>query len=1245
MAVRIPLTGEDLDSGFDTVLVLGVRTVESAPGQAAELARLLDAHRYSRGLAFVPQGARTNNTAARPSDHPPPDPAGVASFEIARGGSLVTRDGSGRRFADALGINPETFAHVSGADRDEQAPSRAMVSALWPATIGYFLEQFLAPDVDGVDPQALRRWTEGWVRPRGPLPAFRVGAVPYGVLPAVTLHDWAESADEDVPPGLAEALRRLTARWAPLTRDAPHVGRSGDGDRDLVEVLGMDASTQTARVRRAIGYDAMWNVMTASGLDLTAWQRAQKDMARAVLAAIGERDWDPRVLYLSYRSAARDFTGPLVAGTVSEDEGLPFDYVAWLRDAEVTALQDQNATPTDEPVTALLYLMLRQALLTESDRAGRLVLGSQGLLLPFEWREPELLGILPGVGPDPSQAAPDRTAWDRFGMPVPGVPGAPAIGDVLSGGDVPSPSGIPGLRAAVAIMAAYRDALGRLTGLPTAELERLVTETLDVCSHRLDAWVTSLATRRLDALRRPAPRGLWLGCYGWVEDLRPGPPARTVRVSRADGTTVPARVDSGGYVHAPSMLHGATAAVLRSAYLQRDTGAGPGREPYQLDLSSARVRTALALLDGVRGRQPLGAVLGYQFEQGLHDGHPGLELDRFLDVFRALYPLVANKAEDSGEPAARVGARNVVDGLRLLAAWQAGTVPWGNGELTPAAVQRTAIEAELAGLDDAVDAVADLLLGESVFQVVKGSPAGAAATLDTLAKGMRPPEPELVTAPRTGTVLHQRVALLLGDGLPAPGWDQVRGTPRAAAAPELDAWLGRLLGDPALIACRATPEGGTAWVVTLRDLDLAPIDLLLTLSASGPGHGGRNEELDRRIGWQVAGETGADTPLSIDYEAADGPGRIPFAAAFELLAAVAGVIGAARPLGPADLIPPEQAATAAGGDAMDDELDARAAAAGEALDAVLDALARAVDDGDAEAARAGLATAADLGVAGAFPASRFLLDDAAEPALLAAARGVVNELARRQTAAASAAEPDDVLHAVFGRGFPVVPRFRPAAPDEIAPAVAAEPGLGPDPDGTAEGWLAQLMRVRPPLSAWRSVQVYGRALGCGLDRPRIVQLPYEPGADWAALPFGAEAAPPRPGTVSLALLGGPAPAADAAWAGLLLDTWPELVPGREEDVGAVFHFDAPASKAPQAVLIATPPSRDVTWSYAALERILLDTFDLARIRTLDLTTLGPYGQLIPMTLVASNTRNQTVSTSFDGLLAGEPRVIPMDGGS
>ena len=44
----------------------------------------------------------------------------------------------------------------------------------------------------------------------------------------------------------------------------------------------------------------------------------------------------------------------------------------------------------------------------------------------------------------------------------------------------------------------FRAGLEHLAGLPQAELDRLAAETLDCCSHRLDAWVTSLATRRLD---------------------------------------------------------------------------------------------------------------------------------------------------------------------------------------------------------------------------------------------------------------------------------------------------------------------------------------------------------------------------------------------------------------------------------------------------------------------------------------------------------------------------------------------------------------------------------------------------------------------------------------------------------------------------------------------------------------------------------------------------------------------------
>ena len=53
-----------------------------------------------------------------------------------------------------------------------------------------------------------------------------------------------------------------------------------------------------------------------------------------------------------------------------------------------------------------------------------------------------------------------------------------------------------------------RAALAHLQGLPPAALERLLKGTLDVASHRVDAWITSLATRRLTALRAQKPAGL-----------------------------------------------------------------------------------------------------------------------------------------------------------------------------------------------------------------------------------------------------------------------------------------------------------------------------------------------------------------------------------------------------------------------------------------------------------------------------------------------------------------------------------------------------------------------------------------------------------------------------------------------------------------------------------------------------------------------------------------------------------------
>ena len=49
------------------------------------------------------------------------------------------------------------------------------------------------------------------------------------------------------------------------------------------------------------------------------------------------------------------------------------------------------------------------------------------------------------------------------------------------------------------------EALKVLEQTPTARLERLLTEHLDCCNYRLDAWITALVNFKLQESRRSSP--------------------------------------------------------------------------------------------------------------------------------------------------------------------------------------------------------------------------------------------------------------------------------------------------------------------------------------------------------------------------------------------------------------------------------------------------------------------------------------------------------------------------------------------------------------------------------------------------------------------------------------------------------------------------------------------------------------------------------------------------------------------
>ena len=695
MGIAIPLTPADLKAGFDRIVVLGVRAgKQDGPGNA-QFEGLLDAHHYTDGVAFVPQGTPTNNTPGAPAGYSRKDPDCSISFAVERGAPLTSdATADGPVAAGLLGLSVQVFDHVQYADGHGVANGRAMLTALWPTTLGYAMEQMFAPVFSTAALDQARRYALASAIPRGALPALRTGTTPYGMLPVTSLAAYPPLESVLGPPGpeaaLVSFLKPLTAIWQSSAADAPHMDASADPDQDLMQVLGMDASSMDFRARQVIGDEAMWNLLRFTGVPPEEWWPEHVARGRALLDSLGLTSWDPQVIHTSMGrdsypvpySTVQD--GPLSEqATLTADadvSGTLVNYITWIRNASLDDLRNENY-PGPVP-TSVLYRVLRQSMLGEYvTLAGRAQVTS-GVLQASALREAELVNI--------RRATVSVTPWDILARPV-------TAGSAVTWGqylhDLDPPPESPFAR-----LAELRASLDTLAKLPTAELDRLLTETLDACSHRIDVWVSAIANSILAGQRAvktaPGTPTLHLGGYGWVENVRPAPVRATVSGAGATAVTQlddsrkkvmpeqgwavlrpvqqPAS-DNGGFVHAPSMTQAAAGAVLRSGYLTHR--ATPDEPVLAIDLSSGRTRAALWLLDGVRQGQSLGALTGYTFEESLHEAG----LDVYIQPFRDKYPLIGDELTPASPASTDVTPSQVVNGVKLRAGWQ-------SGELTPGTV-------------------------------------------------------------------------------------------------------------------------------------------------------------------------------------------------------------------------------------------------------------------------------------------------------------------------------------------------------------------------------------------------------------------------------------------------------------------------------------------------------------------------------------------------------------------------------
>ncbi|MDF0651483.1 MAG: hypothetical protein P0121_08455 [Nitrospira sp.] len=1210
-------------SKIDLLLVFGVKKSLDSAASATRLKELIEAHTYTDGVSLVMQGTPTNNTEDEASGFSTDDPGHDNSFRLILGDpQFQAGDGSdGDELSKALGFTTELLARTANADAREQREARDMNRALWPSTWGYYLEQMIGlgrfnGDRPGVFPENLIDANVEWarqhfvdhVRAGGPLPTIRVGKQPYGVLPVTALDLWGATPEDGKQASndaaVVALIRRLQDYWSAESRTAARMGNHSDPDIDFSEVFAMDALSTDYSIRNIFGLfytQELFEFLRTPTPD--GWNRVQHSQAISALSLIaGLRGVTPRAALTVCDAARSTLELPLVQTSSSAD--FAFNYIDQLLKApNLEAVLQHMAIPAP---FSLLYLLLRHSLMVEYANAAARALGRE----PHLRAEPEHVRF---------SQLPMETALDRI------MTAALHTGPTFTQPTDPS-------------VQDFRKSLEALKVLKTHKLSVLMRGTLDVTSHRLDAWVTSFATKRLKNMRQRDPAGVYLGGYGWVENLQPGPPRTEVTAPPNELGPISGFRHDPGFVHAPSLDHAATAAVLRSGHLTRfGRTSDPEADPFAIDLSSERARAAQYLLDGVRSGQPLGALLGYRFERGLHERG----LDAFINAFREQAPLSATRVDANGQAVENVQANHVVDGLSLL---RQINEPNARPRVLQVVGNRAGfpvppiVNVELDALAGSVDSLSDALLAESLHHVVRGNPSRAAATLDALERGEAPPpDLEVLRTPRTGSAFTHRIVTLF-PGTPAAIADWTP-TPRSLAEPFLNAWAAKLLGNPTKVRCvvervnSATGAVVDKQEIRLKDLKLAPLDVIHAQEASEDS---RLSELEQRFLFaarrKVALTATQTLRLNPMRDSSWPMTDVSWSEFSEVVRTARNLLAVGRPLRAGDI---NVAAVADSPTMLDSaNLKVRADRASASLRQLQTKLKTALTGATTTTLaplRAAMHTIASFGIPGAIPLSAVGQTEADLKVLVFQARSIDREATERLAKADAAEDPSERLRHCFGNNFIVLPRFRPPNLSEMQRALGASTAVQDGDPFAVVTFHQRMARVRENVARLDDALQYAEALQNGDALTlQVAQLPQRDGDRWIGLP-ATPGAPIPPGRLSLVVhMPEAIDFTQPAIAGLLIDEWVEVVPNANETTGVVFQYNQPDSVAPQAILVAAHPNpvEQTFWTIPWLQQVLRETVDLVHMRAVTPDLLDETSHYLPAAYFAFNAEGHTVSTDF-----------------
>ena len=791
MAIDVPLSPQLLAEGrISSLIVFGVAASPNAPSDKekvrAALQELLEGHERTTGIGFMAQGMVTNNVKGEATgwSYSDADLDRLAEAIRTRHEKALTIGGNLAELRGALGLTTmPPLDRAAGAAEPERMLARAMNTALFEPVLGRFIRDLLPVSPGKADPDLiapLRSWFIDHVTGGAPLPTLRIGAQPYGMLPVLPL------------PTSIHALDRPKTLHDHILSAVTHLREDWDRALDAVPLLDPNA-TDVADLHDRPASDIPAILASQPHPARLFHRRLIEDadeIVAAYEAAVAELEQKDQRLFGLFQARAQLF---------ARAEDIDGQIAVWAR--LLPAIQSQTGVSQSWKREATRRVDAILAILGQFEQRQR----------PLKTLQPPLFeGVL---GRDLSTYLRGRAEPERAEIALPLVAtgdDGPSVSDYLGDlADYVAEGGGKGFDlledppdlfcqlVAGGIEQMSKDERGEvaaaLQSLRTAgpaALDRMARETLGLATHRLDAWYTSLANARLKELRSVDAfrTGLSLGAYGWIADLELKPQERA----------------SNGFVHAPSLQHATTASVLRAGWLAH--GGGERISPAAVDLSSARIRIAQEILEGVRMGQPVGTLLGYRFERGLRDD-PARLSGHIRDIRLAV---IAQGGTDAT-------ADEPVDGRRLLELVRAGALA-GLPALTDADVF-----AHVAAIEAAFDAIHDLALFEGTHAALGGQSAHATAVFEAINQGTQlPPEFRAQATGMGGIGVQHRLMLLLSpsDKPPEPSRGWTHGC-RDRLAPDLERWLRGVLPEAGRIGL--TLDG---MAVTLDRLGVSALDAI-----------------------------------------------------------------------------------------------------------------------------------------------------------------------------------------------------------------------------------------------------------------------------------------------------------------------------------------------------------------------------------------------------------------------------------